>query len=288
MIVNAGYRGKVGAALPKFTYTGEYNTRKDGVVELLTSGTLTFLSPAVIDRFMVGGGGAGGRYAGSVNQQRVGGGGGGGYTRTDKKISVQPNIQIPITIGEGGKRQSPYSGSSQTINGGATMWGNVSVAGGVTVPSTQGDASYLSRCGKGGDGGSGGGAGVVSNSDYGDGGSNGNNGEASPNFSGGVGQGTTTREFGETNGKLYGGGGGGGRMMYAQSPIVSMGGTGGGGTGGWASPNNFISKNATDGVANTGGGGGGGAEASDAYGNQTKVAVPGNGGTGIICFRAAK
>lgn len=288
MIVNAGYRGKVGAALPKFTYTGEYNTRKDGVVELLTSGTLTFLSPAVIDRFMVGGGGAGGWYVGSLNQQRVGGGGGGGYTRTDKKIRVQQNIKIPITIGEGGKQQNPWSGSSQPINGGATMWGDVSVAGGVTVPSKQGTSSEVSLCGKGGDGGSGGGAGVISNSNYGVGGSNGNNGEASPNFSGGAGQGTTTREFGESGGKLYGGGGGGGRVMYAQSPVVSMGGAGGGGTGGWASPSNFISQAATDGVANTGGGGGGGTQASDSTGQQVKSAAPGNGGSGIICFRAAK
>ena len=59
MIVNAGYRGKVGAAVPKFTYTGQYNVRKDGVVELLTSGTLVFLNPAVIDVFCVGGGGRG-------------------------------------------------------------------------------------------------------------------------------------------------------------------------------------------------------------------------------------
>ena len=59
MIVNAGYRGKVGAAMPKFTYTGQYNQRDDGVVELLTSGTITFLNPAVIDIFCVGGGGGG-------------------------------------------------------------------------------------------------------------------------------------------------------------------------------------------------------------------------------------
>lgn len=41
----------------KFTYTGDYVVRDDGVVELLTSGTLVFLDPAVIDIFCVGGGG---------------------------------------------------------------------------------------------------------------------------------------------------------------------------------------------------------------------------------------
>jgi hypothetical protein len=59
MIVNAGYRGKIGAGVPKFTYTGQYNVRKDGVVELLTSGTIVFLEPKVIDVFCVGGGGHG-------------------------------------------------------------------------------------------------------------------------------------------------------------------------------------------------------------------------------------
>ena len=43
----------------KFTYTGDYVVREDGVVELLTSGTLVFLRKAVIDLFLVGGGGGG-------------------------------------------------------------------------------------------------------------------------------------------------------------------------------------------------------------------------------------
>lgn len=44
----------------KFTYTGDYVVRDDGVVELHSSGALVFLKPAVIDVFMVGGGGMGG------------------------------------------------------------------------------------------------------------------------------------------------------------------------------------------------------------------------------------
>ena len=65
-IVNThyGFCAKGGAAI-KFTYTGEYNVRDDGVVELLTSGTIVFLEPKVIDLFMVGGGGKGGSPVGS-------------------------------------------------------------------------------------------------------------------------------------------------------------------------------------------------------------------------------
>ena len=66
----------------KFTYTGDYVVRKDGVVELLTSGTLMFLNPAVIDIFCVGVGGGGNVNAyGSTSASQPGGGGGGGlYT----------------------------------------------------------------------------------------------------------------------------------------------------------------------------------------------------------------
>ena len=77
-IVNThyGFCAKGGAL--NFTYTGNYNVRDDGVVELLTSGTIAFLNPAVIDIFCVGGGaGGGGGVLSGVNS--AGGGGGGGY-----------------------------------------------------------------------------------------------------------------------------------------------------------------------------------------------------------------
>lgn len=278
MIVNAGYRGKVGAAVPKFTYTGEYNTRKDGVVELITSGTLTFLSPAVIDRFMVGGGGCGGRFYGAGNPQ-CGGGGGGGYTKTDKKINVD-TTPIAITIGEGG---TAHYGDHNILDGKATSWGSDSVKGGVGVGTQQGTnpTPYSS----GGAGGCGGGGGVISNSDGGVGGSNGGNGEAGT-YPGGNGQGTTTREFGEVNGKLYAGGGGGGRYMVSSTPIISIGGAGGGGSGGFANRDNSVIQNPAAGVANTGGGGGGGA-GWDTYSPNDGV-FGATGGSGIVCFRAAK
>lgn len=270
MIVNAGYRGKVGAATPKFTYTGQYNVRKDGVVELLTSGTIVFLEPKVIDVFMVGGGGGG---SGSNLDARQGfGGGGGGYTRTNKRVAVQANTEYPVTVGSGGTPGATGGASgfnAYTVNGGK----NGAIISGATT-------RYF-----GGSGGSGGGGGVSSNSDYGSGGYDGSSGESGYPATNqyGTGQLFTTREFNENDGKLYAGGGGGGRYMAAQSPVVSMGGNGGGGSGGWSgSSASGLTQAAAAGVANTGGGGGGGACAS------TSVYTNGaSGGSGIVCFRDA-
>ena len=263
MIVNAGYRGKVGAAA-KFTYTGQYNIRKDGVVELLTSGTIVFLEPKVIDVFMVGGGGSGIVRSGTTVNSGYGGGGG-GYTRTIKRITVSKNNAYSVTIGAGGVAEN---------SGGSSAFSNYAVSGGVSgqIPG-------------GGKGGSGGGSGVTSNSNYGAGGSDGGSGEdgeggGSTSKPGGSGQGFTTREFGEVTGKLYAGGGGGGRYLVSATPIISIGGSGGGGSGAWVGTNNF--QAAAAGVANTGGGGGGGAN------HLTEIIVDGaSGGSGIVCFRDA-
>lgn len=258
MIVNAGYRGKVGVKAPKFTYTGKYNIRKDGVVELLTSGTIVFLAPKVIDLFMVGGGASG--YISTSAQASGFGGGGGGYTRTVRSIIVKANDSFEVAIGAGGV--------APNRPGGVTGFGAYTVNGGV----------YAGV--QGGKGGSGGGGGVSSNSDYGSGGSDGNNGEVGypSSVTGGNGQGFTTREFGESFGKLYAGGGGGGRYMSAQSAVISAGGAGGGGTGGWIS--GAGSQAAAAGAANTGGGGGGGATVIS-----TKYIEGASGGSGIVCFR---
>ena len=284
MIVNAGYRGKVGAGAPKFTYTGQYNVREDGVVELLTSGTLVFLNPVVIDRFMVGGGGAGGQAATGYQQGCAGGGGGGGYTRTDKKIPLQAGSNIAVVIGAGG---TP-SYNSDEYNGKPTTWGEVIVNGGNGCPRYNG--TNIAYTQKGAAGGSGGGGCVVSNSDFGSGGSDGNNGESGypTSVTGGAGQGSSTREFGEATAKLYAGGGGGGRYMISNTPIVSSGGSGGGGTGGWCG--NFASQiqAAASGVANTGGGGGGGAGYASATTGERPTAPAGYGGSGIVCFRDAQ
>lgn len=251
---------------PKFTYDGDYVIRDDGVVELLTSGTLVFLEPKVIDVFMVGGGG-GGHINGNFLATGFGGGGG-GYTKTIRRVNVAANSGITVTIGAGG---------APNKKGGTSAFGNNTVNGG----SPGSIASQTDK--KGGAGGSGGGGGVANSPNRGSGGydgSNGENGYPATN-QGGAGQGFTTREFGEVTGKLYAGGGGGGRYTESDSPIASIGGADGGGTGAWAGMSN--TQAATAGVANTGGGGGGGARRNDDVGTGG-----GTGGSGIVCFREAQ
>lgn len=256
----------------KFTYTGDYVVRKDGVVELLTSGTIVFLEPKVIDVFCVGGGGSGGFFKSGTGAQTGFGGGGGGYTATLRKVNATGSYEV--TIGAGG------IAGQRTGGGGASAFGSLITAnGGYGHQSTDSDLDMI----RGAKGGSGGGGGVSSNSDYGSGGFDGSDGERGyfpQTITGGKGQGNTTREFGESAGKLYSGGGGGGRYIYSQSPIVSMGGSGGGGTGGWCGTSN---QAAAAGVANTGGGGGGGAIGSDT----NNIANGAAGGSGIVCFREA-
>lgn len=257
----------------KFTYTGDYVVREDGVVELLTSGTITFLNPAVIDIFCVGGGSGGN---GDNKDYRAGGGGGaGGYTRTVRNISVAANASFNVTIGEGGKGSISLYAVGQA--GGDTSFGNLAIANG-------GEAGYAYHSEYGNNGGSGGGGLTSSNSRGGTGGSNGGNGEQGGNDGapGGSGQGVTTREFGEQTGKLYAGGGGGGRYLAGTTPITSMGGAGGGGTGAWIG-GDTARQPAAAGVANTGGGGGGGVSYSSAV--YEKGA---SGGSGIVCFREAQ
>lgn len=253
----------------KFTYTGDYVVRKDGVVELLTSGTIVFLEPKVIDIFMVGGGGGGGNAQTNYNSQKATGGGGGGYTRTYRKLAVANNASYNITVGAGG---------TEGVNGGASAFGaNITVSGGNAGVNASGSGTKPTN---GGNGGSGGGAGVINNSDYGAGGSDGANGENSneSGYHGGTGQGFTTREFNEAAGKLYSGGGGGGRYTSGLQPVISMGGSGGGGAGGWYhNPTN--NQAASAGGANTGGGGGGAAAISKDH------IAGGSGGSGIVCFR---
>ena len=275
MIVNAGYRGKVGAGAPKFTYTGTYNIRKDGVVELLTSGTIVFLEPKIIDVFMVGGGGGGGSSVPSGASEAGHGGGGGGLTRTIRRYNVTANTSYTVTVGAGGTTAE----NTSVTAGGSSAFNALTVNGGVGGNPAIGSTT----AGNGGSGGSGGGGGTKSNSDGGVGGYNGGNGEAGGNntSSGGAGQGFTTREFGESTGKLYAGGGGGGRYIYG-SAIISMGGSGGGGSGGWSDGVSGTQAPAA-GVANTGGGGGGGVKGGGSF-----SVVGASGGSGIVCFREAQ
>lgn len=232
---------------PEFTYTGTYNLVDDGKtddgvqnwrIKFLTSGTLTFTKIATgIDVFCVGGGGNGGNSCGA--------GGGGGYTKTSSFVPVK-NTGYTITIGGARGNTSAFNTTAEAGKNGG------------------------SNSGKGGDGGSGGGAGRYwaygnnGGSDGSDGIKSSDNSESLP----GHGQGTTTREFGETSGTLYSGGGGGGGENNAR------GGDGGGGNGGKGSGGSGYA-----GVANTGGGGGGGG--SDG-------GTGGSGGSGIVVIRNAR
>lgn len=275
MIANThyGYVGKSKA--PKFTYTGTYNVREDGVVELLTSGTIVFLNPATIDLFLVGGGGAGGsatRGAGGW------GGGGGGYTKTFKNVTMSKNTPVAVTVGAGAVTSKD---ADNVPDGESTTFGNMSAAGG---KSAKPNVNNLVNSTIGANGGSGGGGGRYKNYAYGGtGGNNGGNGERGTG-NGGTGQQNTTREFDEPTGKLYAGGGGGGTYAVEQTPAyIANGGNGGGGDGAWTTSYVGTSRAPVAGAANTGGGGGGGSKRTyeDSYDGAA-------GGSGIVCFRVAK
>ena len=224
--------------IPEFTYTGDYEIVNDSdepitvsqdnwKIRFLTSGTLTFTNlngaEGGIDVFLVGGGGNGETIRGAR-------GGGGGYTKTVKGVSIAIATPYTVTIGASSGTSSAFGASA---NG----------ASGVN-------------------GGSGGGGGGSSSGTSGDGGSNGGNGTAGNVSQGGTGQGTTTREFGESTGKLYSGGGGG---------SAAKAGAAGDSTAGAGAAFGGAAKN---GVANTGGGGGA------AYSG-----TAGAGGSGIVIIR---
>lgn len=245
----------VQSAQPIYAYSGLASLIDDGNynyrIKFLTSGTLTFTNLGCfangIDVFCVGGGGGGGTTGG----YSCPGGGGGGYTNTARGVGVSAGVAYAITVGAGGPAG---------VNGGDTGALGCYAAGGQTTSGSNGAP--------GGSGGGGGGG----NSDGkdtgigGDGGSDGGNGydgrETGYRGSGGLGQGTTTREFGESWGTVYAGGGGG-----TGKKAGGTGGIGGGGNGGTSRP-----TQGTNGTENTGGGGGG------------KMA----GGSGIVVIRNAR
>lgn len=254
-------------AAPTVSYSGQYKMTESGKnweLRLLTSGTLSLSKGAAVDVFLVGGGGGGG----SGNEwQHGGGGGGGGYTKTRLKLRLIKNTAYAVTVGAGGGCNAA---------GGETGAFGLSAAGG--DPGARGTAGR-----GGGAGGSGGGSGAaidqyVSYISSGNGGTDGSNG-GTVHGSGGAGQGSTTRAFGESGGDLFSGGGGGGSAVTSNyingyygtrnSGAPAPGGFGGGGRGG----DRMGAGSAA--AANTGGGGGGGG--CNASG--------GAGGSGIVILR---
>ena len=232
-----------------FTWTGgdgTYQVLDDGGgnwrIKFLTSGTFTPMEDMVIDAFLVGGGGGGGQ---NNSTYKLSSGGGGGYTATQLNIALTSKTSYTIVIGAGGAPSTTYA----TGNGGKTTAFSQTADGGKEGIRSKGGIAVTAN---GGYGGSGGGDCVQSDKIHAyDGQSDGAGGTDSGN-----GQGTTTREFGESTGALYAGGGG----AYSYSGEKGNGGAGGGANGGESA------------VDNTGGGGGGG----------------GYGGSGIVVIRKHK
>lgn len=231
------------STIPDFTYTGDFEIINDAgdpittsqdnwQIRLLTSGTLTFkdLNGAAdgIDIFLVGGGGGGSAVGSnpsntsSLSISPGSAGGGSGYTKTYSGISVASNTAYSAAIGTGGAVHADGGQTSITI-GAATY----SADGGKC-------STYNAHGGAGGSGGGAGGHGGASGSEGGapggvDGG-NGTNGQYQnvTLASGGAGQGTTTRAFGEADGVLYATGGGAGGNYHKSAGTSYPQGAGGG------------------------------------------------------------
>ena len=278
LVANNYSCGNASAGDPYITYTGNCKILDDGNgnwrIKLLTSGTFTSTVNMNVDAFVVGGGGGGAFHSASFHG---GCGGAGGYTKTYKGINIEANKGQYAQIGAGGVGGTSSIGTS----GGQSYFisTNYSANGG-------GYGCQVGGCNAGGNGGSGGGCGSYgagSGAYPGAGGSNGGNGGSNISWcTGGTGQGTTTREFGESNGELYAGGGsGGGWRNSGLNPEWSnavAGGAGGGGAGG----GDYSA--AKSGTPNSGGGGGGG---TPAY--ATNISSNGAaGGSGIVVMRNAR
>ena len=279
-----------------FTYTGAYETEGNlegnFIIRFKTSGTLTITNHGntngLYDVFLVGGGAGGGS---GKDGQWTSHGGCGGYTTTKKKINTNLNTSYSIIIGSGGAKGTVYGSNTEYYGGdGGASSGLGNTANGATVCKSMSGDKINNYAYVGGYGGSGGGGPAINRgsdggSDGGNGGSDGSDGYTkSTSFTywlNGKGQGTTTREFGESSGKLYAGGGGGGGYNYTYS-YAGKGGEGGGGKGqGYSRADN---TGPFAGTANTGGGGGAGyvepQGGCSAYGAE--------GGSGIVCIRNAR
>lgn len=269
-------------AFPNFTYTGDYaimnsNTYAlDGDYQLLalkSSGTLTFEKEFNADVFLVGGGAGGNGASATATAATYStgrGGGGGGRTTNAKNVQI-PTSALTVVIGAGGLGSTAFSVPANP--GGET---SITDGGAMVLSAIGGEASET--LGNGGNGGSGGGSGQYNGSGR-DGGSDGGDGVTAntSGYNGGLGQGTTTRAFGEANAALFAGGGGGGGHSRG-----GRGGAGGGGNGAVLASGS--DTHATSGVENTGGGGGGGGRSK----SNSSSSPGGNGGSGIILIRIAQ
>lgn len=287
--ISIGGAGGGTAKVLEYSFTGNSNRRlDDDVVELLSTGVLTVPKDTYVDAFIVGAGASGnsGMYrATGVSRYRYGGAGGSsGTTKTLTNILLQRGVKYQITIGAGGSSVQAIEEDASQLTGNP---GGDTVAFGYTVKGGQ----VVTAATVAGSGGSGGGTGARGQAtsdmiDAGTGGSDGNDGGISPDGRGTAapGQGFTTREFGELNGKLYAAGGGGGRSYYSTAyGAGALGGDGGGGNGAIGSSAAIAMTLPTPGEVNTGSGGGGGGGNSN-----VDNTVSGAGGSGIVCIRFHK
>lgn len=244
MIFNTHYPyiGGSGGGVPQFTYTGQYESIDDGGgnwrIKFLTSGVFKPLKNMTIDAFLVGGGAAGKGETWNAY------GGSGGFTTTVKNIVLTKNTEYNIVIGDGGSGNGGAGGASTGFTGTA--------AGANATPGSGGSGGARMRYGK----------------DTIDAGSDGANGGSANS----TGQGSTTREFGESTGDLYAGGGGAAYLSGGTSGIryAKAGAGGGGGISGLT---------ALPGEPNTGGGG---------CGRSGSSGTQGAGGSGIVIIRNAR
>ena len=182
----------------KATGTALAQSGNEWKIKIIKSGTITFTKLySLVDVFVVGAGGAGGT-----------GGGGGGFTKTELNVALDLNSGYSITVGQ------PNGGTSN----GFGIWAR------------GGNSNSVHNGGGGGSGGDG--YGGCSNP------KNGANGEyRTTDQTGGRGQLTTTREFGESasgtfageaKGKLYSNGG---NSTWCTAAAAGGANTGNGGTG---------------------------------------------------------
>lgn len=259
-------------SFPTVTYTGQYNYIKQGThwrLELLTSGTLSFDIPVMVDAFLVGGGGGGAGRKGSSSSYSGAGGGGGGYCKTWNGISCAENQNITVMIGAGGDGGTT-SGTAGS-KGGTTAFGELAVDGG-----NGSGTSTTTTGGNGGGGGSGGGGGGAKGNVGLSGGVGGSDGAAKNVTSDGTSGRGQVNTGSQTIADTYK------RMptyeFYEIDNDASVPAYGAGGKGG----NGNSSENGANGTKNTGSGGCG------ANCNSSTGRAGGSGGSGIVIIRDAR
>lgn len=243
--------------IPKFSYTGAYETSSDDTywyIKLKSSGKMTFTYRKNIEVGCVGGGGG---TISNRNYAHIGGfaGGGGGYIKTGT-TTAEAGTAYAVTIGVGGEGINGWRDDVTAESGGATSAFGISAPGG-------GGGSFDSP---GAGTGAGGKGGYYINIQGANGGS-----------------GLKLFGFGP-----FGGGGGGGSGAGGMALAGGTGGAGGGGNGGRGGINGVDGGDGGNGAANTGGGAGGagGGWYEEPY--QSRPGKAGSGGSGVVIIRGTQ